>query len=105
MNKKEQQLQDNNTKINNFKKSKNLLIKGLNKHEKINKLKTKVNDELKNEIKKLKKLNEQFTGLPTILQDVRKIDDKARTFAPPHKKETKKLNEQVRAWVLKFGCN
>ena len=33
INKKEQQLQDNNTKINNFKKSKNLLIKGLNKHD------------------------------------------------------------------------
>ena len=61
MNKKEQQLQDNITKINNLKKSKNLLIKGLNKHEKINELKTKENDELKNEIKKLKKSNEQFT--------------------------------------------
>ena len=71
MNKKEQ-LQDNNTKISNLKKSKNLLIKGLNKHEKINELKTKENDELKNEIRKLKKLNEQFTGLPTILQDVKK---------------------------------
>ena len=44
MNKKEQQLQDNNIKINDFKKSKNLLIKRLNKHEKINKLKTKEND-------------------------------------------------------------
>ena len=71
MNKKEQ-LQDNNIKISNLKKSKNLLIKGLNKHEKINELKTKENDELKNEIRKLKKLNEQFTGLPTILQDVKK---------------------------------
>ena len=81
MNKTEQQLQDNNTKINNFKKSKNLLIKGLNKHEKINELKTKENDELKN------------TGLPTMLQDVRKRDDKVRTFAPPHKKETEKSNE------------
>ena len=55
-NKKEQQLQDNNIKINNFKKSKNLLIKGLNKHEKINKLKNKENDELKIEIRELKKL-------------------------------------------------
>ena len=69
---KEEQLQDNNIKISNLKKSKNLLIKGLNKHEKINELKTKENDELKNEIRKLKKLNEQFTGLPTILQDVKK---------------------------------
>ena len=75
MNKKEQQLQANNIKRNNLKKSKNLLIKGLNKHEKINKLKTKENDELKNEIRKLKKLNEQFIGLPTILQDVKKRDN------------------------------
>ena len=30
-----------------------------------------------------------------MLQDVKKRDDKARTFAPPHKRETKKLNEQV----------
>ena len=90
-NKKEQQLQDNNTKINNFKKSKNLLIKGLNKHEKINKLKTKENDELKNEIKNLKKLNKQFTDIPIMLQEVKKRDDKARAFAPPHKREKKKI--------------
>ena len=95
MNKKEQQLQDNNTKVNNFKKSKNLLIKGLNKHEKIDKLKPKENDELRNEIKKLKKLNKQFTDIPIMLQDVKKRDDKAKTFAPPHKRETNKLNEQV----------
>ena len=44
MNKKEQQLQGNNIKVNNLKKSKNLVIKGLNKHEKINELKTKEND-------------------------------------------------------------
>ena len=30
-----------------------------------------------------------------MLQDVRKRDDKARTFVPLHKRETKKLNEQV----------
>ena len=66
-----------------IKKSKNLLIKGLNKHEKINKLKTKENDELKNEIRELKKSNKQFTGLPTILQDVKKRDNKARTLVPP----------------------
>ena len=38
-----------------------------------------------------KKLNEQVTDIPIIFQDVRKRDDKARNFAPPHKKETKKL--------------
>ena len=41
MNKKEQQLQDNNIKINNLKKSKNVLIKGLNKCKNISELKTK----------------------------------------------------------------
>ena len=72
MNKKEQRLQDNNIKINNLKKSKNVLIKGLNKHKKISELKTKENDELKNDIEKLKELNKMFTGKPIILQDVKK---------------------------------
>ena len=30
-----------------------------------------------------------------MLQDVKKRDGKARTFVSPHKKETKKMNEQV----------
>ena len=87
MNKKEQQLQYNNIKINNFKKSKNLLIKGLNKHKNISDLKTKKNDELKNYIEKLKELNKMFIKKPIILQDVKKKDNKARTFAPPDKDE------------------
>ena len=41
INKKKQQLQDNNIKINKLKKSKKFLIKGLKKHERINKLKIK----------------------------------------------------------------
>ena len=48
-----QKLEDNNNKISKLKKSKNLLIKGLNKQKRINESKTKENDELKNEIKKL----------------------------------------------------
>ena len=83
INEKEQQLQGNNIKISNLKKSKNLLIKGLNKNEKINELKTKENDELKNDIEKLKELNKMFTEKPIILQDVKKRENKARTFAPP----------------------
>ena len=72
INEKEQQLQDNNIKISNLKKSKNLLIKGLNKNEKINELKTKEIEELKNDIEKLKELNKMFTEKPIILQDVKK---------------------------------
>ena len=82
INKKEQKLQDNNIKMSNLKKSKKLLIKGLNKHERINKLKTNKNDELKYEIRKLKKSNKELGGLHTLLQDVKKRDNKARTFAP-----------------------
>ena len=48
-----QKLEDINDKISKLKKSKNLLIKGLNKQKRINESKTKENDELKNEIKKL----------------------------------------------------
>ena len=40
----EQNLQDNNNKISKFKKSKNLLIKGLEKQKRINELKTKENN-------------------------------------------------------------
>ena len=29
--------------------------------------------------------------LPTLLQDVEKSDDKARTYSPPHKRKTKKI--------------
>ena len=53
----EQKLQDNNNKKSKLKKSKNLLKRGLKKQERINELKTKENNELKNEIKKLTKSN------------------------------------------------
>ena len=61
----EQKLEDNNNKINELKKSKKLLKKGLKKQQRINDLKTKKNNELKNEIKKLTKSNIEFSGLPT----------------------------------------
>ena len=78
----EQKLQDNNKKINELKKSKNLLKTELKKQEVINELKTKENNELKNEIKKLTKSNIEFSGLPLLFQDIEKKDNKARTFAP-----------------------
>ena len=57
MNDKEQQLQDNNIKMSDLRKSKKFLKKGLDKYEKINKLKIEENDGLKNEIRKIKDLN------------------------------------------------
>ena len=59
-----QKLEDNNNKISKLKKSKNLLIKGLNKQKRINESKTKENDELKNEIKNLQKSRIELGGLP-----------------------------------------
>ena len=68
----EQKLEDNNNKISELKKSKNLLKKILKKQERINELKTKKNNELKNEIKRLTKSNIEFSGLPTLFQDIEK---------------------------------
>ena len=78
----ERKLQDNNNKISELKKSKKLLIRGLKKQERINELKTKENNELKNEIKKLTQSNIELGRLPTLFQDIEKKDNKARTFAP-----------------------
>ena len=64
-----QKLEDNNNKISKLKKSKKLLIKGLNKQKRINESKTKENDELKNEIKKLEKSRIELGGLPKLLKD------------------------------------
>ena len=57
----EQKLEDNNNKISELKKSKNLLKKGLKTQERISELKIKENNELKNEIKKLTKSNIEFS--------------------------------------------
>ena len=76
-----------------------LLKEGLNDSNKSNDSKTKENNELRNEIKKLKeakvrgsniiddltKSYKDSSTLPKMLQDVRKKDDKTRTFAPPDK--------------------
>ena len=83
----EQKLEDNNNKISELKKSKNLL----KKQERINELKIKENNELKNEIKKLTKSNIEFSGLLTLFQD-----NKARTFAPADiDKEIDEKNEYL----------
>ena len=71
----EQKLQDNDNKISNLKKSKKLLIRGLQKQERINKLKTKENNKLKDEIRKVRESNIELGGLPTLLQDIEKKDN------------------------------
>ena len=71
----EQKLEDNNNKISELKK-------GLKKQEKINELRIKENNELKNEIEKLTKSSIKFSRLPTLFQDIEKKDNKAKTFAP-----------------------
>ena len=72
-----QKLEDNNNKISKLKKSKKLLIKGLNKQKIINESKTKENNELKDEIKKLEKSRIELGRLPKLLKDK----------APPDKNE------------------
>ena len=64
-----QKLQDNNNKISEVKKSKSLLIKGLEKQKRINESKTKENNELTNEIKKLEKSRIELGGLPKLFKD------------------------------------
>ena len=98
MNKKEQQLQDNNIKINNLKKSKKLLIRGLKKQERIHELKTKENNELKNEIKKLEKSKIELSGLPKFFEDIEK-ENKARNFAPPDEDEERLKNLKTKLQI------
>ena len=71
-----QKLQDNKSKISKLKKSKNLLIKGLEKQKRINESKTKENNELKNEIKKLEKSRIGLGGLPKLFKDNKAPSDK-----------------------------
>ena len=82
INEKEQQLQNNNVKISELKKSKKFIIKRLDNYRITSESKIKEN-ELKNDIKKLKELNKMLTEKPIILQDVKKRENKVRTFAPP----------------------
>ena len=91
LNKKEQELQNKTRKINDLENQNKLLKDGLEYQKKSNDLKTKENDDLRNEIEKLKKAKVQKSNiidnltksdkLPEILQDVRKRDNKARTLA------------------------
>ena len=116
LNKKEQELKDNTIRTNSLKFQNKSLKERLDNLEKSNDLKTKENDELRNKTKKLKKAKVQRSSIidilkksyealntpPEILQDVRQIDDKARTFAPSDYDETKKLAEITKA-KLKLG--
>ena len=116
LNKKEQELEHNTIRTNSLKFQNKSLKERLDNLEKSNDLKTKENDELRNKIKKLKKAKVQRSSIidilkksyealntpPEILQDVRQIDDKARTFALSDYDETKKLAEITKA-KLKLG--
>ena len=109
--KKEQELQNNTIKTNSLKFQNKSLKERLDNLEKSNDLKTKENDELRNEIEKLKKAKVQRSSIiddlkksheapstpPEILQDVRKRDNKVRTFAPSDDDEMKKLTEITKA--------
>ena len=107
LNKKEQELQNNTIEINDLKRQKKLLKEGLDNFKKINESKTKENDELRDEINKLKEakiqrpniIDKDSTTLLKIFQDVRKRDDKVRTFAPSDNDEMKKLAELTKAKI------
>ena len=71
-------------KISDLKLQNKLLKKGLDDFKKSNDLKNKENNKLKDEISKLKKVktDKDSSIIPKMFQDVRKRDDKVRTFAP-----------------------
>ena len=95
INKKGEELKNNIIEINDLRFKNKLLKERLDNSKKSNDLKIKENNELRNEIEKskeakvqgssiidnLKKSYEAPSTVPKILQDVRKRDDKARTFA------------------------
>ena len=109
--KKEQELQNNTIRTNSLKSKNKSLKERLDNLEKSNDLVTKENDELRNEIIKLKKAKVQRSSIiddlkksheapstpPDILQDVRKRDNKVRTFAPSDDDKMKKLAEIAKA--------
>ena len=86
-----QKLQDNINKISKLKKSKNLLIRGFENQKRINDLKIKENNDLKNEIKKLEKSKIELGRLPKLLED-----NRARTFVPLDKDEERLKNSATR---------
>ena len=89
-------MKNNTREINDLKFQNKLLKERLDYKEKSLKLKIKENNVLRNEIEKLKEIKIQKSNIiddleksdkawstfPKILQDVRKREDKARTFAP-----------------------
>ena len=104
-------MQNNTIKTNSLTFQNKSLKERLDNLEKSIDLKTKENDELRNEIKKFKKAKVQRSSIiddlkkshkasstpPEILQDVRKRDDKVRTFAQSDDDEMKKLKEITKA--------
>ena len=95
LNKKEQELINNKKKINDLKLQNKLLNEKLDDLKKINDLKNRENNKLRDEISKLKELNidKDSNTIPKMFRDVKKRDDKVRTFAPKEleKYETIKL--------------
>ena len=89
----EQKLEDNNNKISK------LLIKGLEKQKRNNELKIKENNELKNEIRKLRKSKIELGGLPKLIEDIEKKDNKARTFSPVDKDKERFENLKIRLQI------
>ena len=100
-------MENNFREINDLKRQKKLLKEGLDDLKKINKSKTKENDELKDKISKLKEakiqrsniIDKDSSALPKLLQDVRKRDDKARTFAPSDNDEMENLAKLTKAKI------
>ena len=79
--------------------------------KKFNESKTKENNELRDEIRKLKEVKIQRPNIidkysstfPKILQDVKKGDDKARTFAPPDNDKMKNLAKSTKTKLKVFN--
>ena len=90
-------MQNNIEEINYLKLQNKLLKERLDNSKKSNDIKIKEMNKLRNEVKKsniiddLKKSHEAPSTVPELLQDIRKRDDKARTFAPPDNDEMEKL--------------
>ena len=111
LNKKEQELRNNIREINDLKTQKNLLKERSDNLKKFNESKTKENNELRDEIRKLKEVKIQRPNIidkdsstfPKILQDVKKRDDKARTFGPPDNGEMKNLAKSTKTKLKLFN--
>ena len=84
LNKKEQELTNDQIKINDLKPKNKLLNEGLDDLKKSNDLKNKENNKLRDEISKLKevKIDKDSSTMPKMFQQVRKRDEKVRSFAP-----------------------